>query len=196
MNIGIDMDGVVFDSEKHFYEYAEFFDKKIGGGGIKNIGELKARSRYEWSHEDADKFFEECCVPCEEKAGFTPNAIEVLNKLKKDGHKLIGITARGFYYPIEIEITERKLKEAGFYLDKIYYKQLSKVNACIENKIDIMIDDNFKIISEIIESKIPCIYFKWRDTLKDFNSPLVTAVKSWDEVYKIIRTFDSAKTFN
>ena len=104
MKIGIDLDGVVFNTETYFRTYGELFDIKIGGKGMINPTELKVRKRYDWSKQERQQFLDEVVTEVEKTAPLMPYAKEVLATLKQAGHKLVVITSRGYLYDEEIEI--------------------------------------------------------------------------------------------
>lgn len=57
MKIGIDLDGVVFDSEKEFRVYSELYDMlDLKQNSKINNKELKFQSRFKWTKEDIDGF--------------------------------------------------------------------------------------------------------------------------------------------
>ena len=57
MKIGIDLDGVVIDSEKTFRTYEEIFDiLQLEGNNLVDRTEPKYQSRYNWSDEQMDRF--------------------------------------------------------------------------------------------------------------------------------------------
>ena len=57
MKIGIDLDGVVIDSETTFRTYEEIFAiEELNGRRIINDKEPKYQGRYDWSKEEQNKF--------------------------------------------------------------------------------------------------------------------------------------------
>ena len=57
MKIGIDLDGVVIDSETTFRTYEEIFDvDKLKRNNLINREEPKFQARYNWSKEELVKF--------------------------------------------------------------------------------------------------------------------------------------------
>ena len=57
MKIGIDLDGVVIDSETTFRTYEEIFDlNKIGGNNLVDREEPKFQGRYNWKKEEQEEF--------------------------------------------------------------------------------------------------------------------------------------------
>ena len=96
MKIGIDIDGVILDSEKEFRIQAELYDViKLKKNSIIDNKELKAQVRYNWNEEEISGFINEHFLEVSKECNFMPGAIEVINMLKQEGHELIIITARG-----------------------------------------------------------------------------------------------------
>ena len=57
MKIGIDLDGVVFDSEKEFRVYSELYDMiDLKQNSKKDNRELKFQKRFNWTEEQIQGF--------------------------------------------------------------------------------------------------------------------------------------------
>ena len=65
--------------------------------------------------------------------------------MKENGHKLIIISSRGYDNAKMQKIAEEKLKKENLKFDKYYLKALDKLQICIKEKIDLMIDDSYLI---------------------------------------------------
>ena len=109
MKIGIDLDGVVFDTEKEFRVYSELFDMlSLKQNSKKNNKELRFQDRFKWSDEQTQSFLDKYHRRIDEEANYVPGAKDVLHLLKKDGHQLVVITARGGWNKEMIDITKRR----------------------------------------------------------------------------------------
>ena len=112
MRIGIDLDGVIFDSEKLYRVYSELFDTcELKRNSIIDEQELKFQKRYNWTEEEKDLFIKKYHKKIVEESNFMPGVIEVLKMLKDEGNKFILITARGGISKEMIPITEKRLKD-------------------------------------------------------------------------------------
>ena len=181
MNIGVDLDGVVYQTERMWRDYAEKYNKLIGGTLIDD-GEARVDARYDWTKEQYDNFVQNLSIEILAKAPIYPNAKEVISKLREN-NKVIFITRRGFDTigtDSEIDATLKRLKEDGIEYDKIVFSQDSKVKACKENNIDIMIDDYYKVIDELMDNGMKCLCF--RDKRNKMGKHNVLEVYTWDEV--------------
>ncbi|MEG1582237.1 MAG: hypothetical protein RR334_03710 [Clostridia bacterium] len=183
MVIGVDIDGVLFDTENFFRTKAELHDISIKGKGMFNFEGNTILERYDWSKETMDDFYNKYFVQIFNDAPLFPYAKEVFYKLKADGHKLIAITARGIWSDIEIDITNKRLAEEGIVFDKLIYNQKNKLDACIKEKVEVMIDDRKKVLINIANNGIKCLYF--RTLVLDFmEHENVTEVRNWGDVYR------------
>lgn len=181
MNIGIDLDGVVYQTEKVWRDYAEKYNKLIGGKLIDD-SEARVDARYDWTKEQYDNFVQNLSIEILAKAPIYPKTKEVISKLRTN-NKVIFITRRGFSDfggKEEIDNTLKRLKVDGVEYDKIVFKQDSKVKACKENNIDIMIDDYYKVIDELMDNGVKCLCF--RDKRNKTGKHKVPEVYSWEEV--------------
>ena len=180
MNIGIDFDGVLFDTESAFRTYSQIYDLKIHGQGIINSEELLAQKRYNWTPEQTKEFFDECLCPIYTTVPVFPFAKAVINAIAKR-HRIIAITNRGKLTPEEIELSNKRLEEEGIKFDQIVYKASNKLQTCRELGIDLMIDDLCDNISNLAVNGFKCLYF--RDTvLKNCKHANITEVRNWGDI--------------
>ena len=112
MKIGIDLDGVIFDSEKLYRVYTELYDMiELGKNSKKDNRELKFQDRFDWTDEEKDNFLDEYQPEIISQANYMPGAKMILKKLKEEGNDLYIITARGIHNEQIIEITKIFLKK-------------------------------------------------------------------------------------
>ncbi len=191
MNIGIDLDGVLFDTENWFRTYATFYNAEHFKCKEVDREELYFQKRYLWSKEQESEFYEDCYRQIEREAPLMPYAKMVIDKLKNQGHKLYIITRRGHSFSDEIPITETRFKEEGLVFDGYYFGTENKAEICKNLKIDLMIDDLYENIESVSLAGIKCLYF--RDlVLKRFeDNALVHEVRNWAEIYCEVLGFDN-----
>ena len=90
MKIGIDLDGVVFDSEKEFRVYSELYDMiDLKQNSKRDNRELKFQNRFNWSQEEIQGFLKKYHKQIILESNFMPGVKRVLNLLKKDEHTLM-----------------------------------------------------------------------------------------------------------
>lgn len=185
MIIAVDLDGVVFDTENYYRTYSHLYDIALIKNGMIDGTEMGVHKRYGWNNDQANEFYEKYTAQVLSDAPFNPGARYVLRELKKQGHTLICVTLRGYYRQCEIDITEQRLKENNIVFDKIIYNQSNKLEVCLQEKIDLIIDDNPKTIQMMAENNIKCLHFKGAG-LKSVTHPNVVQVQNWGDVYENI----------
>ena len=189
MKIGIDLDGVIFDSERMYRVYAELYDiLELHQNGIIDNREVKFQDRYNWSKETIDNFMEKYQTCIVKDAPFMPGAKEVINMLKNEGHELIVITARGSNNKQHINITEDILKRNNMYIfDKYCWGVEKKREVCIAEKIDLMIEDSNNNCKAISDAKIKTIYFKDAPNYDMEENEYLKTLYNWGEIYRYIK---------
>ena len=187
MKIGIDLDGVVFDTEALWQTFAEIYDcKELGKNSIAKKGEPRVQERYNWSEEELNNYLDKYADI--RKFNIMPGAKEVLNLLKNEGHELIVITARGaIKNSVEgIDIAKQKLDNENIIFDKYYWKQKEKLDICKKEEIDIMIDDNYHICENLSNNDIKVLYFRALGRKQIEENSSLKEVSTWGEVYRYI----------
>ena len=95
MKIGIDLDGVVIDSETTFRTYEEVFDiDTLKGNNLVDIREPKIQSRYNWTKEQGEYWVQKYLLKAAKESNLMGGFIGVYNLLKHQGHEFVVITAR------------------------------------------------------------------------------------------------------
>ena len=80
------------------------------------------------------------------------NATEVINFLHEKGHKIVIATARSTnWHTKPKEITLEWLKINNIPFDKFYYARNDKEQICIEEKVDVFVDDDITITAKVAE---------------------------------------------
>lgn len=187
MKIGIDIDGVLQDTERYFEAYANIFDYDNGGRGVVHPEEYKASRRYDWSEEEFIKFIDQYMYNIMESAPIMAGAEDIVKRLKADGHQLYIITARGILFEHEKEIADDFLARLGVEFDGIYYGCRDKLPACIDAKIDYMIDDAPYNVTHLSENGIKCLFFR-SSCVDDIINDNVNDVYNWGDVYKFFKS--------
>lgn len=155
MKIGIDLDGVVMDSETTFRTYEEIFDIDIlKGNNLINRKEPKFQARYNWSSNQEKEFIEKYFLKVSRESGLMSGFIAIYELLKKQGHEFVVITARGGYVKEMKDDAIRLLEENNIKFDKYYWNVEDKLEICKKEKVDIMIDDDWNIIKKTADCKI------------------------------------------
>ena len=195
MRIGIDLDGVVFDSEKEFRVYSELYDTvDLKKNSKLDNKELRFQSRFKWTKEELNGFLNKYHKQIIEESNFMPGVKRVLQMLKQMGHSLILITARGSINKDMIKITEERFKKSGMDIfDKYYWATENKEAVCEKENIDIMIDDYIENCERIANHKIRAIYFKDAPSPDLKENEYIKVLYNWGEIYRYINEIDGTK---
>ena len=194
MKIGIDLDGVVIDSETTFRTYEEIFDIDIlKGNNLINREEPKFQARYNWTNEQEKEFIEKYFLKVSRESNLMSGFIGVYNLLKKQGHEFIVITARGGYIKEMKDDAIRLLYENNIKFDKYYWKIEDKLKICNNEKVDIMIDDDWKIIKRLADNKVKTLYFRDTNLMKLKENKYIKEVNNWGDIYRYITNFVNIK---
>ncbi len=198
MKIGIDLDGVIFDSEKLFRIQAELYDLlELKKNSIKDNREIKFQDRFKWTKEEEKVFIQKYQTKIVKEAPFMPGAKEVVNMLKNDGHELIIITARGTMAKEHIDITKKVLKENNMdFFSKYYWSTEEKEKVCLKEKIDLMIDDSNIKCKAVSEKGIKTIYFKDSPNFEMKENEYLKILYNWGEIYRYIKEAENANRNN
>lgn len=189
MKIGIDLDGVLFDSEKLFRVYSELYDViNLKRNSIIDNREVKFQDRYNWTKEEKEDFMEKYQTKIVKEAPFMPGATEVIKMLKEEGHELIIITARGSVKKEHIQITQDVLKQNNMNIfDKCYFGTENKEQMCKQENIDIMIEDSNTKSKIISENGIKTIYLKDAANFDMQENKNLKVLYNWGEIYRYIK---------
>lgn len=188
MKIGIDLDGVVIDSETTFRTYEEIFDIDIlKGNNLINRKEPKFQARYNWTSNQEKEFIEKYFLKVSRESGLMSGFIAIYDLLKKQGHEFVVITARGGYVKEMKDDAIRLLEENNIKFDKYYWNVEDKLEICEKEKVDIMIDDDWNIIKKIAENKIRTLYFRDTNLMILEENKYIKEVNNWGEIYRYIK---------
>lgn len=166
MVIGIDVDDTITKTS----EYAnKLLKSDVKYNYVIDYHDLNSDDYDEFINKYIGNIYD--CVPLKE---------DVVNTLKlwhDEGIKIIFITARGRdNYKDAFSKTGLYFANNDIYFDKIIFKQKSKFDACINNNVDLFIDDKEEVLDEIKEKGIA--------TLRITNSleSKHEVAKSWQEI--------------
>ena len=188
MKIGIDLDGVVIDSETTFRTYEEIFDIDVlKGNHLINKEEPKFQARYNWTNEQEKEFIEKYFLIVSKESNLMSGFIGIYNLLKEQGHEFVVITARGGFVKEMKDDAIRLLEEKNIKLDKYYWNVDDKLEICKNEKVDIMIDDDWKIIKRLADNEVKTLYFRDTNLMKLEENKYIKEVNNWGEIYRYIK---------
>lgn len=185
MRIGIDVDGCITDIARFVSDYGTKFCYENNIEYSIKEDEYDESKALGISYEMAEKFWNKYLPYYAAKYKPRDFVAEVIAKLKENNEIYI-ITARNEEgLPKEVygkmqEMVINWLKENSIVYDKLIFTKGSKLPYCLENKIDIMVEDSPRNVQEI-STKIPVLCF---DNLynKQIEGKNITRVYSWYDV--------------
>lgn len=194
MKIGIDIDGVILDFERQLKTFEELYDFiELKKEGVINRNEQRLEERYNWTQEEKINFMNQYFLKLSKQAPLMPGAKEVIERLKKEKNELIIISARGGMIKEMKDVAIQKLEEEKLTFDKYYWGQEDKLEIAQKEKIDIMIDDNYKVCKNMSENKIKTIYFRDKEMKKLEQNEFLKEVSNWGEIYRYIKGIEQSQ---
>ena len=193
MKIGLDLDGVVLDTEKQFRIEAELYDiLKLNRNSTKDQSAQWAQDRYKWADDEKNEFIEKYLIEGTKKSHIMPGAKEVIELLKKDGHELVVITARGHDIPVMKKLAQEMLEKENITFDKYYWETPEKVETAKKENIDLMVEDSLSNCMKLSKENIKSIYLR-DSNMKPANDKNIKECYIWGEVYRYIRELSDKK---
>ena len=198
MNIGVDIDGVLTDMEREVTDYATKMCVEEQLPIEVDVSKYYETDTFNWTQEQSDKFWNKYLVPYVVESNARKYAKEIIEKLRKDGNSIYIITARDEsgmpteYYGKMQQLTKEWLKKNEIQYDKlIFAKDKDKLQKCIENNVDVMIEDS-PINIQDISTKIKVIKFDCQYNKQISGENVITAY-SWYHIYDIIKKINKEK---
>lgn len=197
MKIGIDLDGVLLDAyetiKNEYEEYKEKYPDRIAANN-ELVHSQDHTTILNGNLQDFSHFYELNLEHYYLHGNIQKGAREFIEKLKNEGHELVIITSRTSW-DCEIKAGEENIKNMtrewvkknNLLVDDIVFcKTGSKSKYCIDNNIDVMIDDHIKYVYEV--SKImPAVWF---DVNENENAA------TFSSNYNVYKTHDFNLIFN
>lgn len=189
MRIGIDIDNVISNFNEELLKAYIEHDKELRNTGIINNNAPYIRNgMFDWTDEEEKIFYKNNI----EKIAINLKAIEgaskYIKKLKQDGHTIYIISGRdNGEYTDPYNMTKNWLEKYDITYDKLFlvdaYNSHSKTEICLENNVDIMIDDSKRMCTDIKKHSIRALLM---DTPYNRDTEEFERVNSWEEIYSLI----------
>lgn len=194
MNIGIDIDDTITDTYGCIFPYAQKFTTEELGKNIEDVDRNFTTHMYfsdfhNWTKDEEksflDKYYETIITKVQPKLF----AVETINKLKEEGHKIFLITARFPSDKFDIkELTLRWLKENNINYDELIVNVEDKVKTAKDKHIDLFVDDSIRNCENMAKAEIKTYIMDTIINLNDKNNK-VKRVYSWPHLYQEITKF-------
>ena len=193
MRIGIDIDGVLTDIEQWQLDYGSKFYFEKYGKEIQNNEGYETTEIFKVDSKLDDEFWTEYFKDYSINVDVRKFSSEVIKKLKQDGNEIYIITARGSFLSHSANVMlfeENKnivlewLRKNEIEYDKIIFSPEDKLSICLENNIDLMIEDKVDNINKI-STRIPviCFHAGYNKNCKGNN---IFRCYSWYDIYSKI----------
>ena len=191
MRIGIDIDGVLTDIEQYQLDCGSKYVSEHFNKSVINGEKYETTDIFEINDDIDNDFWTEYLPKYASEEPARKYASEVIKKLKNDGNEIYIITARYLTdRDDELGINMRKtvkkwLSDNKIYYDKLIFSPEDKLIVCMDNNIDIMIEDKVDNINKI-SSKIPVICFNagYNRQCKGNN---IYRCYAWYDIYNVIK---------
>lgn len=189
MNIGIDLDDVVYDTSAEV-------EKEIEKANNPRLLDYKVQLMRGAMNElppDVTQFLKDTIISYTSNAKPIKDAIDTLKKLRDDGHTITIITARcDTIKDGVVGTTLNSLKkygiDKGILYDKIIFEGANKGDVCEKEKIDLFVDDSPINCMQVRERGINVLAFKSRITADAIDQTDLPSVTSWNELYDKINS--------
>ena len=193
MRIGIDIDDTLTDVKNELIKagenYARSLEKDIKvdkNFEDKNNNGNKWQEMFQFDYDELKYFLKDIQESITNKAKPRENVVEVINKLKNDGNKIIIITARDSeFHDDPYKYSKDWLDKNNIYYDKLVVNARNKEDACIEEEIDLFIDDSKSNCLNVKKAGIKTI--RVCNEIEENNSNLI-CFNNWNDIYSYIQT--------
>mgnify|MGYP000000786677 CR=1 FL=1 len=181
MNIGIDIDDTITDTYetllpmiavKYGMDLGKLMDRKLNYKALNAI------------LPDYHNFVVENYHILARMVPLKKDVIEVLNKLRKEGNKIIFITARNIEeYKNPYKLSYDYLIKNKVPFDKLITNIKDKGKECINQGIDLFIDDNTLNCKAVKKYGIKTVQFDSGFACRDED---MIKVRTWNELYELV----------
>lgn len=189
MKIGIDIDNCISNFDDTLLKEYLKHDKELRNAGIINENpEYLRKGMFDWTEEEEKSFYNANIENFAKKLKPLEDSSYYIKKLKEDGHEIYIITGRNNgEYTNPYELTEEWLAKYDIVYDKIIltdaYDKHAKTEVCLENNIDLMIEDSTRISLDLISNDIKVFTMNTRYNQKEQT---LDRVSKWKEIYERI----------
>ena len=196
MRIGIDIDDTITNIKDKLtnaaLKYAKSLNKKVQNidyniVDIYNNGNIYQKL-FNFNYEELKYFLGTIQEEITDNAISRENCVEVINKLHNDGNEIYIITARDKEFHEDPYLQSKEfLDKNSIYYDKLIVNARNKAMACIENNIDLLIDDSISNCLNSDNFGIDTI------TIGNKNNRGIKNVDNWEEIYDYIKNNNIVK---
>ncbi len=187
MRIGIDIDNVLSNFNEVLLNDYINHDKELRNNGIiKN--NVYIRDIFDWTQDEEQQYYHDNIERLANLFKPIKDCSKYIKELRDKGHYICIISGRdNREYSDPYNMTIEWLKKYAIEYDKLIltnaYNVQEKADVCIENKIDLMIDDSIKVCEKCLKNNINSLLF---NTDYNQNELRFKRVNDWEEIYNYI----------
>ncbi|MCF8000364.1 MAG: hypothetical protein K9K76_00700 [Halanaerobiales bacterium] len=183
MNIGIDIDGVITHEKKGkeniwLRSLNNYFEENIKRK--KDVYDFS--EAYDLPLEDLREFLNNKIHEIYSNVEIAPNAKNIMDQLKNDGHTIYLITARHKKFR---PLTIKWLAQHNVNYDYLYHDH-NKAELAVDKNIKVFIEDNQANSKNILNKNIPVILVNKYHNQDIQDSDLLYRVDNWNDIEEII----------
>ena len=183
MRIGIDIDDTIVNTSEMCINYVKKLDKKYGEN-IKDIITDNIKNPV------VTLFYDNYLYDVIAHSKLKEDAVKVINELYLD-NEIYFITARSERFIKDVDnMTKNLLDSYNIKYNKIITGAGKKAELCVENNIDLLIDDSIKHCTNLSNIGIDTLLFNSINN-KDIETNL-KRVYNWNEVYDYVNLHKSS----
>lgn len=198
MRIGIDIDNTITRTSEIILKYAQCFGRENNLNIVPNQQAYFLEDVLGWTRPVVERFFASSLLDIYTHVKPRPMAVETLHEWSSR-HYLILITSRQKYSPGIEQATREWLNRHRVAYHKLIMNTTSnihyssKVEACLENGVDIMLEDLHDHALEL-SRWLPVLLFSYpyNEHVKASN---IRRVEDWLEVKKIVHNLEASCQF-
>lgn len=196
MKVGIDIDNCISNFDDTLLKEYLKHDKELRNTGIINENpEYLRKGMFDWTEEEEKSFYNANIENFARKLKPIEDSSYYIKKLKEDEHEIYIITGRNNgEYTNPNELTKEWLNKYDIVYDKLIftnaYDKHAKTEVCLENNIDLMIEDSTRISLDLINNGIKVYTMNTRYNQKEQT---LDRVSKWKEIYERISKLNKQK---
>ena len=199
MRIGIDIDNTLTDIEDELENAVKIYAKSLGKSEIADYIDLVDnndgniyQARFDFTYDELKYFLKDIQENITINALPRKDVVESIAYLRKKGNKIYIITARDSeFHDNPYKLSKEWLDKNNLEYDKLIVDARDKAKVCLEEKIDIFIDDSLSNCINVSNVGIKTIRIS-KDTEK--QNDFVT-LDNWNSIYEYINNLGEGYEF-
>jgi uncharacterized protein len=194
MNIGIDIDNTITYTREIILEYVRTFQRENDLHSEVDPNHYSLQESLHWNAELIERFLNTYLQDIYRDVAPKPCAVDVIKELRRR-HSIILITSRNQRDQVVKTTTLEWLARHQLGYDQLVMNatenmhHFSKLAACLENQVQVMIEDHHDISRELCEH-LPVIMFDYAYNAH-LQSDNIVRVRDWLEVPPLIALLEA-----